>query len=119
MKQTYYQKCSVAGCFILGRCNNFPLEKYQNLECLEVIAKLGLNFYLGNTFKYLWRVGVKPESDILGDLRKSLYYLETFLKNKNWFVSFWIGFRYPWVTELKLSLRMAIAELIDGVFEVN
>ena len=39
-------------------------------ECREFIALLGLNFFVGNAFKYIWRAGRK-NTDPLEDLKKA------------------------------------------------
>lgn len=43
-------------------------------EAIKVIENWGMNFNLGNTLKYLSRVGKKDDS--LQDLKKALWYLQ-------------------------------------------
>lgn len=35
-----------------------------------------MNFCIGNAIKYLWRAGLKVETDYLQDLQKAAWYLE-------------------------------------------
>ena len=46
-----------------------------DLDCLDVIDALGLNFQCGNAMKYLWRAG-KKSPDVAEDLKKAIVYLE-------------------------------------------
>jgi hypothetical protein len=48
------------------------------VECIELIEALGLNFNLGNTFKYIWRF--KDKSG-LEDLKKARFYLDREIGN--------------------------------------
>lgn len=43
-------------------------------ECRDVIEALGLGYYRGNAFKYLWRAGRK--GDAIEDLRKAARNIE-------------------------------------------
>lgn len=49
-------------------------RKTAKIECIDVIEALGLNYHLGNTFKYLWRAGKK--NDAVEDLKKARFYLD-------------------------------------------
>jgi len=52
---------------------NPPHYRRGRFECADVIEDLGLDFFLGNAFKYLWRAGHKD--DVLQDLKKAQWYL--------------------------------------------
>jgi hypothetical protein len=45
-------------------------------EAIKVIEAWNLGFCLGNTLKYIRRVGSKPGVNFLGDLRKARWYLD-------------------------------------------
>jgi hypothetical protein len=45
------------------------------VDCLEVIDALGLDFFLGNVLKYIWRAGKKPNNEVRSDLAKARVYL--------------------------------------------
>jgi uncharacterized protein (DUF983 family) len=49
------------------------LVRGSEVECIEVIEALHLNYHVGNAFKYLWRHERKGAS--LEDLRKAIWYL--------------------------------------------
>lgn len=44
-------------------------------EAIKVIEALGLNFHLGNAFKYMARAGKKLGTDPVEDLKKAAWYL--------------------------------------------
>ena len=44
------------------------------IECIQVIEELGLNYNLGNALKYIWRSGRK--NDAVLDLEKGRWYLD-------------------------------------------
>ena len=44
------------------------------IECIDVVEHF--NFNLGNVIKYVWRVGLKPGTDVKDDLKKAIWYLE-------------------------------------------
>ena len=45
-----------------------------NIECIDIIEGLGLNFNTGNAMKYLWRHQFKGKP--VEDLKKCIYYLQ-------------------------------------------
>ena len=45
-------------------------------EVIKVIEALGMDFHLGNTFKYIARAGKKGTDKEIQDLKKALWYLE-------------------------------------------
>lgn len=47
---------------------------FFDIECIEVIDNLDLNFNLGSALKYLWRAGRKDSKIV--DLKKAVWYLE-------------------------------------------
>lgn len=47
-----------------------------SVECIDIIEELGLGFHLGCCLKYIWRAGLKDESEYLTDLRKARWYLD-------------------------------------------
>lgn len=44
----------------------------SGIECIEITRHM--NFNLGNTFKYIWRAGMKD--DVLQELKKAQWYLQ-------------------------------------------
>lgn len=46
----------------------------SGVECIDVVEHLPFN--TGNAIKYLWRAGLKPGTDAVTDLRKSLWYVQ-------------------------------------------
>lgn len=110
MKPNYYQSCSELGMKILN-ASSFPFPEYFSEECFKVIDLLGEDFYLGNCFKYLWRVGDKrgaipvlKNRYIEKDLMKASYYLELYLmKNKPYLVA--DNENYQWYFNLSDKLR--------------
>jgi hypothetical protein len=44
------------------------------IECIDVIEHFPHN--VGAAMKYLWRAGLKPGTDTVTDLRKSLWYVQ-------------------------------------------
>lgn len=76
-KPNYYQSCSPLGVKIIESVPYFCPFVYSNWECFDFIDFFKLDFYSGNAFKYLWRLGVKSE-EIQLDLMKSLYYLKQY-----------------------------------------
>ena len=107
MKPDYYLQCSAAGKGILKLSPKFreflkvcELEKYYELECFEFIDRFQFNFYLGNAFKYLWRLGAKSD-DYLSDLKKSRYYFYCALDRE-------LVNDYPWVSEVIDTINIII-----------
>jgi len=49
----------------------------------DVIRVFGLNFNLGNAFKYIIRYKKKPGQDEKEDLKKAIHYLESELNEIN------------------------------------
>ena len=48
-----------------------PYNVHPNgIECIDVVEGFGFN--IGNAIKYLWRAGLKPDTDSLDDLRKAM-----------------------------------------------
>jgi hypothetical protein len=47
-----------------------------DVECIDVIEALQLDYNLGNVLKYLWRHGKKPGADPVEDLEKARAYLD-------------------------------------------
>lgn len=45
-------------------------------EVIKVIDAYNLNFYLGNTLKYIVRAGRKNPATLIEDLKKAKFYLE-------------------------------------------
>lgn len=45
-------------------------------EAIKVIEAWNLGFCLGNALKYISRVGSKPNTDALTDLKKARWYLD-------------------------------------------
>jgi hypothetical protein len=46
----------------------------SGVECIDVVEDMPYN--LGCAVKYIWRVGLKDESDQITDLRKAAWYIE-------------------------------------------
>lgn len=46
----------------------------SGVECIDVCENL--NFCQGNAFKYLWRMGDKPDQPVERDAEKAIWYLE-------------------------------------------
>ena len=58
---------------------NHPEHYNQgDIECIDVIELLDLNFNLGNALKYIWRCDIKGSKK--DDLKKAIWYLERELK---------------------------------------
>ena len=45
-----------------------------NVECIDIIDMLNLNFCVGNALKYIWRYQFKGKP--IEDLKKAIWYLE-------------------------------------------
>jgi len=52
----------------------------SGIECITIVQEF--NFNLGNVIKYVWREGLKPNTDSVEDLRKALFYLEQEIKRR-------------------------------------
>lgn len=50
-------------------------------EVIKIIEALDLDFNLGNTIKYIVRIGKKDKTKTLEDLRKALWYLQREISN--------------------------------------
>jgi len=50
-------------------------------EVIKIIRALGMNFSIGNTFKYIARAGKKDPNKLLEDLRKARWYLDDEIKD--------------------------------------
>lgn len=46
----------------------------SGVECIDIVEYM--NFCRGNAMKYLWRAGLKDDSDTLTDLKKARWYLD-------------------------------------------
>jgi hypothetical protein len=46
----------------------------SGVECIDVVEDMPYN--LGCAVKYIWRVGLKDETDQITDLRKAAWYIE-------------------------------------------
>lgn len=51
-------------------------------EPADVIQDWQLNFFLGNTVKYISRAGRKPGADVIQDLEKARWYLDREISNR-------------------------------------
>lgn len=49
-------------------------EHPANIECIDVVEEF--NFNLGNAIKYVWRAGLKPNTDKIKDLKKAEWYIQ-------------------------------------------
>ena len=49
-------------------------DAIPGIECIDVVEHF--NFNLGNVIKYVWRVGLKPNTAAEDDLKKAIWYLE-------------------------------------------
>ncbi len=47
----------------------------DQIECLDAVRILDLNFNVGNAFKYIWRAGRKDKAKMMEDLKKAIFYL--------------------------------------------
>ena len=59
---------------------HYQFGKNNEYEAIKVIDAWELGFNLGNTIKYISRVGKKRKDKELEDLRKALWYLEHHIK---------------------------------------
>lgn len=50
-------------------------RKGNEHECIDVLEALGLGFFTGNAFKYLWRAGRKDKALLKEDIKKAIFYL--------------------------------------------
>ena len=56
----------------------------SGVECIEIVRHR--NFNIGNAIKYLWRAGLKKDSELndttknIEDLRKAVFYIEDEIK---------------------------------------
>ena len=57
------------------------LDNIFDVEAIDVIEALELNFCLGNALKYLWRAGKKQGEAKEKDLKKALFYIQRELEN--------------------------------------
>lgn len=55
--------------------NYDELQGRGDVECFGLIDSLGLDFYLGNAMKYLFRAGKKDQGTRLEDLQKAYTYI--------------------------------------------
>ena len=67
--------------------NHPPHYKRGGLECIDVIdvidviEAINANFYVGQVFRYLWRMGEKDPAKTLEDARKAQWYLNRMVAN--------------------------------------
>lgn len=50
------------------------LSHPSGVECIEITEHM--DFLLGNAIKYIWRAGLKTNSDTTTDLNKAIWYIE-------------------------------------------
>lgn len=54
---------------------NHPQHYNQGeIECIDIIEMLGLNFALGSALKYIWRADIKGNP--IEDLEKAAWYIQ-------------------------------------------
>jgi hypothetical protein len=53
-------------------------EHPSGIECIQITEHMG--FCLGNAVKYIWRAGLKSDSDKRQDLEKAIWYLQRELR---------------------------------------
>jgi hypothetical protein len=80
IKPDYYAQPSPLGLELFTAAgfnvSEFPKNTSgENDACLEYILENGLDFCLGNAFKYVWRCGGKDNNPV-PDLKKAVFYLE-------------------------------------------
>lgn len=56
------------------------IKETLGVETADVIEALGLDWHLGNAFKYLWRAGHKDPAKTLEDIKKARWYLDRYIK---------------------------------------
>ena len=65
----------------MGELVNHPRHYTSHpsgIECIEIVRHM--NFNLGNAIKYLWRAGLKSETNHIEDLKKAGWYIEDEIK---------------------------------------
>ena len=67
---------------VRAKIEGFPTKTEAEIECFDLIDSLGLDFYLGNTLKYLWRAGRKTASP-LDDIKKAATYLNQAVERRS------------------------------------
>lgn len=55
-----------------------------DIECIDVIEMLGLNFALGSALKYIWRADQKGNP--IEDLEKAVWYLQREIERRREFI---------------------------------
>lgn len=115
---SYYKSCSKLGREILEDSEDFPeaYKEYLDKECKEFISEILLDdFYLGNAFKYLWRLGEKKRlfpwqtyKAILEDLKKARWYLEEYIKLNLIGESSEVWEASMWITQIKFEINQEI-----------
>ena len=55
---------------------------FGKIETIEVIEDWELGFHLGNAVKYIARAGRKDNTKTEEDLKKAVWYIKRFIKNK-------------------------------------
>jgi Protein of unknwon function (DUF3310) len=119
IRPIYYKTCSKLGREILEDSEEFPeaYREYLDRECKEFISEILLDdFYLGNAFKYIWRLGEKKKffpwqtsKAILEDLKKAKWYLDEFIQlNLVGKISVEDWEEYYWITQIKFEINQEI-----------
>lgn len=49
-------------------------------EHIKVAEAKGWGYHIGNATKYLWRMGSKPNTSMIEDLKKAIWYLQRYLQ---------------------------------------
>ena len=76
--------CLSCGSVIRQGDDNIEYEKVDHpqhynkhpsgIECIDIIEHFQYN--IGAAMKYLWRAGLKPDVELVEDLRKAIWYIE-------------------------------------------
>lgn len=130
---SYYKTCSKLGREILENSEEFPeaYKEYLDRECKEFISEILLDdFYLGNAFKYLWRLGEKKKffpwqtsKAILEDLKKAKWYFEEFIEINLVGQNSEIWDSYSWIRLIKFEIYQEIyrresLSFLDVILEI-
>lgn len=49
-------------------------EHPSGVECIDIVEHFSFNS--GNAIKYLWRAGLKPDTNSVDDFKKAIWYIE-------------------------------------------
>lgn len=114
---SHYMGCSELGksLMIQAGLDNLLSSNFFDQECfifIEQIEQINQNFFLGNCFKYLWRLGDKnnwnrytKNKSVLMDLSKAVYYIKYYIhlqESENNLIPHWID-RLSRVLDLHLT----------------